>query len=121
MVSVLVMMGPWRFHLHNAWLEVCTRSRRPHCLAEEDTTTRATVLANILQTTATICAREDFAKWAENVGRQNEFHDGFVQILLRLKLLVHTKELTSFQNHHSAADSGALRRVMLWRSRLRYS
>ena len=67
MVVVLEKMGPWKFHLHNAWMEVCPRSRRSHRLSEEDTATRTAVSARILQTVANICASADFAKWVENV------------------------------------------------------
>ena len=42
-----------------------------------------------LQTTAKRCASAEFTKWRENVGRRNQHHAGFAQMLLRLKLLVH--------------------------------
>ena len=90
-VSVLGKMGPWKFHLHNAWMEVCPRSHRPRRLSEKDASTRTAVFATIWQTAANKCAIEDFAKWVENVGRHNQFHAGFVQMLLRLNLLVHAK------------------------------
>ena len=122
-VSVLGNMGHWKFHLHNAWMEVCPRSHRPRRLSEEDTATRTAVLTRIcLQTVANMCASEDFTKWVGNVGRHNQFHAGCVQLMLRLDLLAHAKKRAlSIPSHNSAADSAALCRVMLWRPRLRHT
>jgi hypothetical protein len=104
-VSLQGKMGPWKFHLCKAWIEVRPRSLRSRRLSDEDTATRTAVLARILQTAAKRCASEDFTKWVENVGRHNQYHAGFVQMLLRLNLLVHA----SSTQHSKPSFCGRLR------------
>ena len=45
--SVLGKMGPWKFHMYNAWMEVCPKYHKSCHMSEEDRATRATLLAKI--------------------------------------------------------------------------